>query len=219
MHTLKQLPSKTSFAKLETIAYIEQIKQIFKLTRLEKLIKDTIPISTTDINFVLSLFESVNLKKEEHFLEIGKRCTNVAFVHSGVLRMYHIDDNCEEATHYFPPPYSFVTSHTSLNNQSPSTEGIQAITEATLYVISKKNLETMYRTVPAMQEVGRKATEQVLSEMNKRISLLINNSAERRYEVMLENSPILLQTVPLQHIASYLGITPQHLSRIRKKIR
>jgi CRP/FNR family transcriptional regulator, anaerobic regulatory protein len=104
-----------------------------------------------------------------------------------------------------------------LNAQTPTTEGIQALTAAELLVISKKDLEMLYQKVPAMQEVGRKATENVVAAMSNRISILINQSAEKRYDTIMERHPILIQTVPLQYLASYLGITPQHLSRIRKK--
>jgi CRP/FNR family transcriptional regulator, anaerobic regulatory protein len=186
---------------------------------LKKLINDTISITKDEIDLVLSLFKPVTLEKDKYFLRIGKRCDEVAFVQSGVLRMFHLDKNGEESTHYFPLPNSFVTSHTSLNNQTPSTEGIQAITQTELLVISKANLEMMYQKVPKMQEVGRKATENIVAEMSKRVSILINNSANLRYETILDNNPILVQTVPLQYLASYLGITPQHLSRIRKKIK
>jgi CRP-like cAMP-binding protein len=185
----------------------------------KKLINDTISITTVEMDFALSLFEPVNLAKDEYFLEIGKKSNEVAFVQSGVLRMFHLDNNCKEITHYFPLQNTFVTSHTSLNSQIPSTEGIQAITPAELSVISKENLELMYHKVPATKELGRKATENIVAEMSKRITILINSSADKRYEAILENNPILVQTVSLQYLASYLGITPQHLSRIRKKIK
>lgn len=188
------------------------------MTSFKDLINDTTSLTVPEMDFVLSLFKPVSLAKEEYFLEIGKRCNEVAFIQSGVLRMYHLDNNGEEATHYFPLQNSFVTSHISLNNQTRSTEGIQAITTVELLVISKENLDIMYQKVPAMQEVGRRATENIVAEMSKRISILINNSADKRYETILKHNPILVQTVPLQYLASYLGITPQHLSRIRKKI-
>jgi CRP/FNR family transcriptional regulator, anaerobic regulatory protein len=187
------------------------------MASLKQLIKETISISSDELDDVLSLFKPVNLSKNEYFLPLGKRCNEVAYIQSGVLRMFHLDEQGAEATHYFPSPNTFVTSHQSLNAQTPTTEGIQALTAAELLVISKKDLEILYQKVPAMQEVGRKATENVVAAMSNRISILINQSAEKRYETIMERHPILIQTVPLQYLASYLGITPQHLSRIRKK--
>lgn len=186
---------------------------------LRNLINNTISITTVEIDFVLSFFKYISLAKEEYFLGIGKQCNEIAFIQSGVLRMFHFDDDGEEVTHYFPLQNTFVTSHTSLNTQIPSTEGIQAITAAELLVITKEDLEMIYKKVPVMQEFGRKSTENIVAEMNKRISILINNSADKRYKFILGNNPILVQTVPLNYLASYLGITPQHLSRIRKKIK
>ena len=75
----------------------------------------------------------------------------------------------------------------------------------------------LYSKIPITQEFGRKSAENVTMLMERRIALFLNNSAEERYKFILKHHPILLQTVPLQYLASYLGISPQHLSRLRKK--
>ena len=151
----------------------------------EKLLSEVITLQNDEKELVLSLFKPVLVKKENYFLACGKRCNEIAFVQKGVLRMFHIDENGEEVTHYFPPQGSFVTSHESMNNLTPSKEGIQAITDAELLVITKENLDFLYQKVPAMQDLGRWATENVVAEMTKRISILINHSAERRYAIMM----------------------------------
>jgi CRP-like cAMP-binding protein len=185
---------------------------------LKQTIKNTISLTTKDIDFMLSLFKPVTLAKKKFFLKIGERCNQAAFINSGMLRIFYPNDKGEETTCYFALPHEFVTSLSSFITQNPSTENIQAILPTELYVISKQNLEMLYKQIPATQEFGRKATENVALLMEKRMSLFLNSSAAERYQFLLKNNPVLIQTVPLQYLASYLGVTPQHLSRLRKNI-
>lgn len=76
----------------------------------------------------------------------------------------------------------------------------------------------LYQKIPAVQEFGRIAAENLAIIMEKRISLFLNNSADEQYQFLLKNNPILIQKVPLQYLASYLGMSPQHLSRLRRGI-
>jgi len=183
---------------------------------LRQTIKNSISLSADDIEFMLSLFKPLTLKKEEHFLEAGRRCNHVAYIKSGMLRIYYPNDKGEETTCYFSLPNEFVTSFSSFTTQNPSTENIQAILPTELLVISKQDLEMLYQKIPATQEFGRKAAENIAIIMEKRMSLFLNNSADERYQFLVNHTPILVQTVPLQYLASYLGVTPQHLSRLRK---
>ncbi|MBK8405164.1 MAG: Crp/Fnr family transcriptional regulator [Bacteroidia bacterium] len=184
---------------------------------LKQIIQNTISISTPELDFMLSLFKPLNLKKDDYFLEFGKRCHQVAFVKSGMLRIYYPNDKGEETTCYFSLPYEFVTSFSSFSTGNASIENIQAVLPTELFVIEKNDLEMLYSKIPITQEFGRKSAENVTMLMERRIALFLNNSAEERYKFILKHHPILLQTVPLQYLASYLGISPQHLSRLRKK--
>lgn len=184
---------------------------------LRQVIKDAISLAESDLEFMLSLFEPLTLKKGDYFLEVGQRCNLVAFIRTGMLRIHYPNTKGEETTCYFSLPNEFITSFPSFTTQNPSTENIQAILPTELFVISKQNLEQLYQKIPSTQEFGRKAAENLTMIMEKRISLFLNNSAEERYEFLLKDNPILIQTVPLQYLASYLGISPQHLSRLRKK--
>jgi len=183
---------------------------------LRQTIINSISLPADDLEFMVSLFKPLTLKKEEYFLQVGNRCNQVAFIKSGMLRIFYPNDKGEETTCYFSLPSEFVTSFSSFITQNSSTENIQAILPAELFVISKQDLEMLYHKIPATQEFGRKAAENLAINMEKRISLFLNNSAEERYQFLLKNNPVLIQTVPLQYLASYLGVTPQHLSRLRK---
>lgn len=185
---------------------------------LRQTIKNTISISEADLDYMLSLFKPLMLKKDDYFLEIGKRCNQVAFIKSGMLRIYYPNDKGEETTCYFSLPNEFVTSFSSFTTGNRSIENIQAILPTEIFVIEKQDLEMLYKKIPVTQEFGRKAAENLSIIMEKRISLFLNNSADERYQFLLSQNPILIQTVPLQYLASFLGISPQHLSRLRKNI-
>lgn len=185
---------------------------------LEQAIKNTISISQNELDFMIALFQPLTLKKEQFFLEVGKQCHHIAFVKTGMLRIFYPNDKGEHTTCHFSLPGDFITSLSSFNNQKPSTENIQAILPAELLVIDRKGLDVLYEKVPAMQEFVRKTAENVAMNMEKRIALFLNNSADERYQHLLKSNPALIQTVPLQYLASYIGISPQHLSRLRKNI-
>jgi CRP-like cAMP-binding protein len=187
-------------------------------TSLRQTIQNTVTISETDLDFTLSLFKPLALKKNDYFLEIGKKCNQVAFIKSGMLRIFYPNNKGDDTTCYFSLPKEFVTSFSSFTTGNPSIESIQAILPTELFVIDKQDLEILYEKIPATQEFGRKAAENLSIIMEKRISLFLNNSAEERYQFLLKHNPILIQTVPLQYLASYLGISPQHLSRLRKNL-
>ena len=135
-----------------------------------------------------------------------------------MLRIFYPNDKGEETTCYFSLPGEFVTSFSSFTTGNLSTENIQAILSTELFVIAKQDLELLYNKIPVTQEFGRKAAENLVIIMEKRISLFLNNSADERYQLLLKHNPILIQTVPLQYLASYIGISPQHLSRLRKNL-
>lgn len=184
---------------------------------LKLVIRNSISTSENELDFILSLFKPLTLKKGDYFLKAGQRCNKVAFVESGMLRICYPNEKGEETTCYFSLPGDFITSFASFTNNTPSTENIEAIMATECLVIIKQDLENLYRKVPASQELGRKAAENVAIFMEKRLGLFLNNSADERYQYLLTHNPLFIQTIPLQYLASFLGITPQHLSRLRKK--
>lgn len=185
---------------------------------LRKVITNTISISVQELEYMLSLFKHKTLKKEDYLLKIGKPCSQVFFVNEGVLRIYYPNDKGEDTTCYFALPNEFVTSFSSFSTGKLSVENIQAIIPTTVLYIEKNELELLYQKIPVTQEFGRKAAENLAIILEKRISLFLNNTADERYQFLIKHNPILIQTIPLQYLASYLGISPQHLSRLRKKL-
>jgi CRP-like cAMP-binding protein len=183
----------------------QNINQIVNLTKEEK--------SAID-----QAFRIIEIAKGDLWVKQGKICDQVGFLVSGKLRNFYIDESGNEVTCYFVSPENFISSFTSFLTNSPANENISALEDSVLCVISKKDLEELCERVPKMQIFRRVIAENLFITMEKRIFMLQSQSAHERYENMLKNNPDIILSVPLQYTASFLGITPQHLSRLRKEL-
>jgi CRP-like cAMP-binding protein len=183
----------------------ENINQIVSLTMEEK-------------SEIEQAFSTIEIVKGDLWVQQGKVCDQVGFVVSGKLRNFYIDDTGNEITCYFVSSENFISSFTSFLTNTPANENISALEDSVIRVISKKDLEELCERVPKMQIFRRVIAENLFITMEKRIFMLQSQSAHERYENMLKNNPDIILSVPLQYTASFLGITPQHLSRLRKEI-
>jgi len=140
------------------------------------------------------------------------------FIVSGLARFFFLNQQGQEVTSdfYFAP--GFITSFSSFVNQTPSQFTIQALMPVEALAISRRNLLNLYERHPRLERVGRILTEQAYSEAEKHLLSLLNDAPKDRYLWLLEEYPQYVQHIPLQYLASYLGITPESLSRIRKRI-
>lgn len=157
-------------------------------------------------------------KKKELFAESGKTCSKVLFFDSGYFRFFHVDFKGNEITSdfYFAP--SFITSYTSFLTEMPSFVNVQAMADMEVLEFSKKDLYGLYDQYPGIERMGRLIAEQIAIISEEHLFMLLNQTAEMRYKRLLEKYPQFVNTIPLQYIASYLGITQETLSRIRKSI-
>ncbi len=166
---------------------------------------------------VMPFIETRNLKKNEYFVREGEIARYISFTQSGYLRVYYNHDG-DEITRDISPLHSFVTALPSYISQTPSYEIIQAITGCELFVIYHDNLELLYDSYSNWQRVGRRVIEEMFVQTQSRIYAFITQPAEVRYKEMMKQFPDIFQHVPLQYIASYLGITSQSLSRLRRSV-
>ncbi len=158
------------------------------------------------------------LKKGEFFIKEGSISKEVAFVVSGIFRSFYYSSELEEVTYCFTFSGSFVSAYSSFLTQTQTIENIQALTDIELLCLSKDDILELEMLSLNWLKLFKYLTEQEYIKMEKRIFILQKESAERRYKDLLVNHPELLQQIPLQYLASYLGITQRHLSRIRKSI-
>lgn len=175
------------------------------------------PLSEDEINALLPFVRSQKLRKGEFFVRQGEICQKIAFIEKGFLRLFYEVDG-KDITRDITEEETFLSAMDSYITGKPSTESVQAITDCQLWVIQKGKLEGLYDEYPRFERLARKALEEFFVKHQNRIYTLIAESAETRYERLIIERPKLLQEVPLQYIASLLGIAQPSLSRIRKRL-
>ncbi len=188
------------------------------MTTLSESISQIVGLTIEEKATVEKAFFQIEILKGESWIKQGKICDQVAYVVSGKLRNYYLDEAGNEITCFFVTPELFVSAFSSFLTNTPTHENITALEDTVLRVISKKGLEDLSALVPKMQVFRRVIAENLFILMEKRIAMLQSKSAFERYEKMLKEHPDIILSVPLQYTASFLGVTPQHLSRLRKDL-
>lgn len=180
-------------------------------------IKDNISISEKDVVIIENLFHRKLFKKGEHLLSAGEVCRYIIFIESGLVR-YYIDNDGTEQTHYFNQEGEFVCDYMSFLPQGPSNVNIQALEDTFVYRISAEGIQQFYREVANGEKFGRVAIEQVFVNVINQVVSLYTDTPDNRYLKFLSNYPGLVQRIPQYYIASYVGVKPPSLSRIRKRL-
>lgn len=165
-----------------------------------------------------SILETKKLKKKEYLLRQGQICRGIFFLYKGCLRTFYINKNGKEISTSFYFENDFLREIESMANNKPSQKNIQALEESTVFYIDKAKLTDLYETSNFYQKLGRMILEKLTISEQKYASLLTAHSPKERYLYVLENHPRLIERIPLQYLASYLGISRESLSRIRKRI-
>jgi len=180
-------------------------------------IQNLITLSPAETDIVQSLFKEKRYKKGDLFLAEGQICKQVGFVVSGLLR-YYINHDGEEKTYAFSQENNYVCNYESFLPQRPSSKIIQALEDAEMLVISYDDLQQLYAHIREGERFGRMAIEAVFVQLLADITSFYIETPELRYQRFIKNHPDLQQRVSQYHIASYVGVKPQSLSRIRKRI-
>jgi len=156
-------------------------------------------------------------QKDDYFLKKGQVVSGIGIIQKGAARAYYFKEDIEICT-WFSFENDIITSTLPLSFNQPSLENIQFLESAVIYFISKDDLNELYTHSPIMNIIGRKFAEEYCRVLEERISSLQTESAEQRYKSLINKQPQVLKRVALRYIASYLGITQETLSRIRKKV-
>lgn len=179
-------------------------------------IKEYSPLSAEAQDALQDCFEQVVLSKNEYLLTEGKICRELFFLEKGALRgFYNLDG--KEITHWFGFEKDFVTSFHSFITQEPSVENIQLLEGSILWAISKDTLTRLFNQYHEIERLVRIAYEKYYIRLEERFVNAQFKTASERYETLLRQTPHIIERVPLGHIASYLGISQETLSRIRSR--
>lgn len=185
--------------------------------KLLNLISTHINFNDVDIDLVKVLFEPVKHKRND-FLELENKIPrNLYFINNGFVRVFHYQKGNEITSHINCPP-GFITSFNSFLNQKISRDIVKCVTDCDLLKISRKNFDILYQKSTDWDVFSKSIYEKSLLYNEERTQDMITCTADERYHKLMKNHPEIIQNVPLQYIASYLGIEPQSLSRIRRKI-
>ena len=180
-------------------------------------IRSYVPLTTKDEGVIRTLFHKKELKKGEHLLQAGNVCRYVIFIETGLVRYYVNNDGVEQTT-YFNKENEFVCDNMSFLTQVASYVNIQALEDSTVWMISYSGIQQFYAEVTTGERFGRLAIEQVFVSAATQLISLYTDPPEIRYHQFVRNFPDIAQRIPQYYIASYVGIQPPSLSRIRKRI-
>jgi CRP-like cAMP-binding protein len=170
-------------------------------------------------DLILSKVKIIELRKDEFFSEAGKIPREVGFILEGIVRFCYYNNKGQEITHHFIDENNFVSDQQKFELQVVASEYIQAVTECKLLIFSKKDWDDIGNTIVGWHDITGLIVKNCLIKTIERRSPLVSEDATTRYLSFIENFPTLINRIPLSYVASYLGITQQSLSRIRKNIR
>ncbi len=186
-------------------------------SKIRQILETIHPISNKDWAVIDSLFQYKEYKLNEHLLRAGEVEKYIYFIEKGVIRSY-IERKESEVTIEFSFQETLFCSYPSFLTQTPSNVYTQAISDVVIWRITFENLQKVYANTAVGNLIGRVAAEILYMEKSKRELSLLSMTAEQRYLNLFSEQQELIRLIPLKYIASYIGITPQALSRIRRRI-
>lgn len=173
-------------------------------------------LNAGELDTISSLFSLHTIKKGEYFLKSGRPADQLSFVQSGLFRVFAATAE-KEVTQWISTEGYFLTDLSGFIFEKPARWNIQALTDAVLFTINRADYQRIGILVPRWQEFETLFITRCFTTLEDRIFTHLSMTAEERYSFFFENNKELFNQVPLQYIASMLGMTPETFSRIRKK--
>lgn len=181
-------------------------------------IREKISLTDKEFNFTKTLFIPKKLRKRQYLLQEGDVCRYTAFVEKGLLRTYTVDEKGNEPILQFSFEGWWIADIYSFLTDEPSMYNIEAIESCELLLITKPSWDILLEKVPVFERYFRLLVQNSLIATQRRLMSSLSETAEERYTKLINNFPGCIQRVPQHMIASYLGVTPETLSRIRSQI-
>jgi CRP-like cAMP-binding protein len=186
--------------------------------KLLDLISSKLTLSDKDVALCKAYFEPALFPRNRIIEEEGQIPRYLYFIVAGFVRLFHYNDSGEEITTHINCPPGFITSYSHFIDQTKSHENVECITECELLKISKVNLDILMHQSALFKDFSITIYQQSIGYNEMRSRELATLTAEQRYLKLIQNYPGIVHHVPVQYIASFLGMKPESLSRIRKKL-
>jgi CRP-like cAMP-binding protein len=170
-----------------------------------------------ELEIVLKYFEEKNIKKKTILLQSGEIANEVFFIVNGCIRLFCEKDGADLSTYFFTEKM-FAGSYDSFISRKPSRHSIETLEDCKVLTLKYKELQKLYAVFPKMNEFVRKSIEERFVILHNLFTDYVLNSPEERYLKLQKERPELLNRIPQNQIASFLGITPVSLSRIRNRV-
>ncbi|KEQ31767.1 cyclic nucleotide-binding protein [Pedobacter antarcticus 4BY] len=183
-----------------------------------KHIQDKVSLTEMDKELIKPFFIEKKLRRKQYLLQEGDVCKYLSFVASGLIRTYNVDEKGDEHMSVFGWEGWWISDFNSFLSGEASVFNIDAIEEAELLLISLSNYEALTLAVPVMDRYFRILYQNSLVTKEKRLMSSITHNAEEKYVQLINSNPQIIERIPQNLIASYLGIAPETLSRIKKKL-
>jgi CRP-like cAMP-binding protein len=187
------------------------------MQRLIESIEHYVSMNTDEITLIKNSIEKKTYEKNENVFTQGKISNKIYFITKGCVRLFYNVDGIDK-TAFFYTEGQFICAGESYAFNIPAVENYQAIEQTEIYEFTKSKIEELLIKVPKMEVIARIATENELITCQKVIASFVTKSAEERYIDLLNTQGELFQRVPQQYIASFLGVSPETLSRIKKRV-
>ena len=186
-------------------------------SKLRKYFSGIMPVSDEESNAIAATMLRQDYKKGTVLLKEGQVSAAVYFVLEGCVRQYYLVDG-EEKTNNFFTEGQWVIAINNISPGTPSSHFLMCCTDTSLVVGNRQKEEDLYRMFPKLESISRKIMAQVFAEQQAILASYISDTPEQRYLKLLESRPDLFQKIPQYQLASYIGVKPESLSRIRKRI-
>lgn len=198
---------------LSKCSYMDNTMNVL-YTELNKMVS----IPSEEWDFFTQIISQRNISKHNHFVKAGEAPESVAFCVKGLFRLYYTTPDGNEFNKNFCSKGDFVTSYSALLQNSPSHLSIQALSDSLLIIFPFREFQALYTRHACWERLGRIIAENLFLHKEMREQELLMLSAEDRYRLFMKRLGPMSKQIPQYHIASYLGITPVALSRIRKRL-
>jgi CRP/FNR family transcriptional regulator, anaerobic regulatory protein len=177
-----------------------------------------VKLTDNDIEFSKQYFELKSMPKNNILEEENRVPKHLYFITNGFMRLFYYDDNGDEVTTLIASPNKLITSFLNFIHEKKSNENLECITDCEFYRIERSKLLELIDKNENFKQFSLVIFEQAIASSQIRANDFATLTADLRYKKLIEQQPEIIQNVPVQYIASYLGIKPQSLSRIRKQM-